>query len=241
VEDDPRLSAVFRDAVKDIAEVLEAADGDQALEILEQVAPHTLDLVLLDEVVPKRSGLELLHLTKGRWPSIPVVLMTGYGTEELAVRAFRGGAVDYLRKPIPVNEFRRMVVGHARADHPVPPGPGPPSREEAAATHLGVRRAIAFLKTHFTEPVTLSQVALEAGVSKFHLCRLFRSHTGMPLRHYLQELRVDRAKTFLTAGGMTVTEIAYATGFNDLSNFDKVFNQIVGVSPTEYRRRVGIA
>lgn len=246
VEDDDRVRAFFRVALEGIARVTEARDGDAALNILEAPAA-AVDLVVVDHVLPRLSGLELVRLVRQRWPWIPVVITTGFGSEDLAVQALRAGARDYLKKPIDVSELRRVILMHAPSAGPLG-GRGAGSREaappvstEAAVTHSGIRRALIFVRRHFTEPITLSQVALEAGLSRFHLCRLFRRQVGLSFRGYLQGLRIDHARMLLADRRLTVSEVAYATGFNDLSHFDKVFNRLVGVSPTEYRRAIRAA
>ena len=241
VDDDARVRSVLRAGLEENALVLEAADGDQAFEILEERARGNLDLdlMLVDYVLPRRSGLEVLRLTKHSWPWIPVVMITGFGSEEFAVQALRAGASDYLNKPIQLDTLRKMVRAL------ISPRAAPAGRNVAIAVdrndkervaHPSIRRAIAFVREHFTEEIRLADVAREAGLSRFHFCRLFHRETGVSLRAYLHELRVSRAKALLADRHLTVTEVAYTVGFNDLSHFDRMFSRMVGRSPTEYRR-----
>lgn len=242
VDDDAGVRALVRAVLEDVATLLEASDGDEALSTLERYAGSALDLVLIDHVLPKRSGLELLRLSRQRWPWIPLIVITGYGSEELAIQVFRAGASDYLRKPLDVRQFRRSVLSHARppcssvdvAGTCVQTSAG--SFEKVVVTHRGIARAVTFVREHFTEPMTLSQVAEEARLSRFHFCRLFHGLVGISFREYVHALRIERAKTLLGDPGQTVTEVAYESGFHDLSHFDRVFNRVVGVSPTAYRR-----
>jgi YesN/AraC family two-component response regulator len=237
VEDDQPVRALVRTALEDIARVREAGDADEALTILEDCSAREIDVLLVDYKMPRRSGLELLRLVNARWPWLSMIMMTGFGSEELAIQALRAGARDYLRKPLDVKELRSVVAACARVERP--PG-GAPSAPETPApgARSGVRRALAFVREHFAEPITLSQVASEAGLSKFHFCRLFQRRIGVSFREYLCGLRLERARALLADRELTVTEVAYAIGFNDLSHFDKVFNRTVGMSPTEYRRSI---
>ncbi|HUG92032.1 MAG TPA: response regulator [Planctomycetaceae bacterium] len=75
--------------------VIYAADGQEALLQMER---HQPDLVVADLVMPGISGLELLRIAKGQFPLIPVVMVTGKGSEETAVEALRQGAASYLTK-----------------------------------------------------------------------------------------------------------------------------------------------
>lgn len=77
--------------------VLAAEDGPTALEVL---ANHAVDVVLSDIRMPGMSGLELLAKIRERHPSVAVIMLTAYGEIETAVEAMKGGAADYLSKPV---------------------------------------------------------------------------------------------------------------------------------------------
>jgi len=79
-----------------------APDGEKALEILEQ---RSFDLVLTDQKMPKMDGLELLAAIRSRYPRLPVVLMTAFGSVSSAVEAMKNGAADYLTKPFEKEEL----------------------------------------------------------------------------------------------------------------------------------------
>jgi DNA-binding NtrC family response regulator len=82
------------------------ADGASALE---RVAAGGYDLALFDLKLPARSGLELLEASKARWPSVPVVVLTAYGSVETAVAAMRAGAFDFLLKPVDPDHLLLLV------------------------------------------------------------------------------------------------------------------------------------
>jgi two-component system response regulator FlrC len=97
VEDDPDLREALCDTLELAGyDVASASDGGAALEILDQ---RVVGMVVSDVQMRPMDGNELLARIKGRYPSIPVLLMTAYGDIEHAVTAMRGGAVDYLAKP----------------------------------------------------------------------------------------------------------------------------------------------
>ncbi|MGC8762639.1 MAG: sigma-54-dependent transcriptional regulator [Acidobacteriota bacterium] len=78
-------------------EVLEAPDGRAGLQ---RVEAGGYDLGLFDLKLPHHDGLELLKASRERWPLVPVVLLTAYGSVESAVAAMKGGAADFLQKPV---------------------------------------------------------------------------------------------------------------------------------------------
>jgi YesN/AraC family two-component response regulator len=222
------------------ARVLEAKDGAQAVEILQERATWGIDLAIVDDVLPRQSGLEILHLTKRRWPSVPVVITTAVGSEELAIQALRAGASDYLKNPIEGDMLKATVrrLTTSRGEVVGPSAAIDGIRSDVRGMHPNVRRAILFLLEHFTQEITLADVARAAALSRFHFCRLFHHETGVSLHQYLNTLRVNRAKVLLADRYLRITEVAYAVGFNDLSHFDRVFRRLVSKSPREYRRSV---
>jgi len=226
VDDEMLTRSFLRVALEALARVVEAKDGEQALDILQGPTGTTIDLVLLDHVLPRFSGLELLRVAKRLWPSIPVVMITGFSSEELAVDALRAGASDYLKKPIALDALTSTV-----AHFVVSRG----TNAAAPAGHPNIRKALTFINDHFAEEITLKDAAREAGLSRCHFCRLFRRETGVTFLSYLLSFRVRRAKALLADRYLRVTEVAYAAGFGDLSHFDRTFRRVVGRSPSEYR------
>jgi two-component system, response regulator YesN len=245
VDDVASVRSFIRTALEPTAEVDEAADAERALEVLEGRANATA-LVLVDQVLPGRSGLEFVRIIKSKWPQILVAIITGFGSEELAVQALRAGANDYLRKPITVpallHSVARLLSQRAEmAPRVIPEVVIPYIDGSRSPVHPNIGRALAFISKHFAESLSLADAAREAGLSRFHFCRLFHSEMGVPFHEYLHNLRVRHAKVLLADSYLRVSEIAYAVGFNDLSHFDRIFRKHVGRSPSEYRASVQCA
>lgn len=119
------------------------------------------------------------------------------------------------------------------------PEPGQQDAPRAAheGLHDGLKRALAYLKDHAAEPLTLGDLARQAHVSQSHLGFLFRSELGTTFKLLLQQLRIEHAKQLLRDGQrLRITDVALQVGFGDLSHFEKSFRRAVGVSPRSYRR-----
>jgi len=113
----------------------------------------------------------------------------------------------------------------------------------AVAGHLAaevvpepVRRARHYLREHCTEDVEVADAAAVAALSEAHFSRLFRRHTGMSPRAYLEDARMRRALQLLHDATRSVKEVAHRCGFRDPNYFAKVFRRHTGLSPTDYRR-----
>lgn len=86
------------------------------------------------------------------------------------------------------------------------------------------------------EDLSLALVARHCGVSEGHLSRLFHHATGLTFREYVAQVRIEHAKALLIHSGKGVTEIAYESGFQSLSQFHRVFRKAFGTAPGAMRR-----
>jgi AraC-like DNA-binding protein len=100
----------------------------------------------------------------------------------------------------------------------------------------GINKALAHIGGHLTEPFNESDLAAIAGQSPSAFSRSFRRHTGMALVQYVNRLRINLACQLLMGeDAMPVTEICYAVGFNNLSNFNRQFLNQKGMPPSRFR------
>jgi AraC-like DNA-binding protein len=107
-------------------------------------------------------------------------------------------------------------------------------RRGPSAAHL--RAAKDLMDREFGRPLDLDALAREAGYSRFHFARAFRDTYGETPRAYLTRRRIERAKDLLRSANLTVTEICDLVGFSSLGSFSSRFSELVGMSPTDYRR-----
>ncbi len=96
-------------------------------------------------------------------------------------------------------------------------------------------RALQYLNEHFTESLSLDDLADHLGVSKYHLSRSFPEKIGCGLSAYLQSLRADHAAQLLASGDVSITQAGFDSGFESTTTFYRVFKQQYGLSPKAYR------
>ena len=96
-----------------------------------------------------------------------------------------------------------------------------------------IQRARDFLEYHYSQPITLEELAQQAHLSSFHFLRVFRELVGLPPHAYLTQVRVLRAKQLLAVGN-PIAQVAQDVGFVDQSHLNKHFKRIVGVTPKLY-------
>ena len=95
---------------------------------------------------------------------------------------------------------------------------------------------IKYIDLHLTEDCSLQQLAREMNMTANYLGQVFKRETGKPYTQYITELRIDRAKSLLLSGDMSISDISNALGFNDYFYFLKTFKRVTGVTPKQYRQ-----
>ena len=119
-------------------------------------------------------------------------------------------------------------------------------RERGPATpregrHRGlVEDARAFLATHFAGRGSLAEVARALDCSVFHLCRVFRAHTGMTLHEYRNQLRVRHALETIAGGRADLLDVALGLGYSGHSHFTAAFRDAFGAPPSVVRAEAGL-
>lgn len=101
----------------------------------------------------------------------------------------------------------------------------------------GINAVLAHINDNLTDELDEATLARLAGVTPSTLSRSFRRHTGQSLTKYVNRLRVTLACQLLMSSDLaTVTDVCYASGFNNVSNFNRQFLSLRGVTPTQFRR-----
>ena len=234
VDDDAALQEVLSFFLGRAYEVRPATTGADALAT---VSRESLDLVLLDHRLPDRTGLEVLAQLKSLRPRLPVVMLTGYGSEWICAAAFKLGVADYLQKP--VNALDLVGVVHRI----LPPGlaSGDSLRESPMLRGLHaplctpIQRAMGLIQQRYWDTIYLSELARQVGISKYRLSHRFREMLGVTFRGYLLQVRLERAKALLATHDVSISEVAQMVGFGDPARLDKVFKRYTGLSPSAYR------
>ena len=209
-----------------------------AADALASLRRDAVDLVILDHRLPDRTGLDLLPELMAIRASLPVIMMTGYGSEWICAAAFKLGVADYLQKPVSAVE----LVGAVRRILRAGPRASDPACETAisvgseAAPTSPVQRAMGLIQECYWDHLSLSALARHVGMSKYCLSRRFHESLGVTFRDYLLRVRLERAKSLLVNGHDSITEVAQMVGFGDLPRFDKLFKRYTGLTPSVYRR-----
>jgi AraC family transcriptional regulator len=191
---------------------------------------HTLQLHLPSTTVA--GAFEELTGRDARFLSMPNDLLSYDALIEITMpalaEAMAEGVPDVYAESAADFLATHLLVRHARL-----PAPRAVSYEDKRLNRVAV-----YLRENLGAQLSLEQIAKEAGLSRFHLVRLFkRAHGETPFKR-LTRLRMEEAERRLRNSRDSVSEIAFACGYENPAHFASAFRRTVGVSPSQYRRKL---
>ncbi len=256
VEDNPDLREYLQFLLSDY-QVFTAENGQQALDFMNSEAAqfiihHSSFIIISDLMMPVMDGFQLLEKLKSddRWRHLPVIMLTAKVNIRTKLEALRIGVDDYLTKPFQEEElkarienllhnYRERMAFHSQSK--IETG------EEAAAPNEPIIAAVdttwlqevegIFTKHLNDDRLSVDFAAEKLNLSERQFSRRLQQLTGLTPNHYLQEMRLQRARDLLLGGSITaVKEAAFAVGFHDVRYFSSLFEKRFGSKPSSLRK-----
>jgi AraC family transcriptional regulator len=185
-----------------------------------------LDTDLFEDVVRSVPGARHLAFPIHRLPLTNEMLPL---VERISAAAARPDTMEF-------EELALLLAAHAvKETRASPAGDYPLSAREERRAAESVR----FLEEHYPDEISIEALAARAGVSRFHFLRQFRQAVGVTPYRFLIRTRLRAAARQLRSTPARVTDVAFACGFNDLSEFTRRFRGTFGVAPGAYARAFG--
>ncbi|MCK5178716.1 MAG: response regulator transcription factor [Candidatus Omnitrophica bacterium] len=227
IDDDPRIIKSVKLAFPEY-EFIDFSDGEEALAYLR--TPNNINVVLVDFMMPKMDGISVLSEIKKGMDHIGVILMTGYGSKDVILDALRNHADDFIEKPIQMPELKEKLRFFLK--------------ERLHAQNLRkdknnqVDRIKRFIERNCNN-VKLDFIADEMCLSPKYVSRFFNQNNELNYREYRLQVKMDRAKSFLTKTHLNVCEIAIELGYQNPESFMRIFKRMTKMTPTQYRKKNG--
>jgi len=246
VEDNPDVRTYIRDLLSARYTVREAANGREGLELAESLKPS---LVISDVMMPDMDGYALCAAIKKRdeLGLTPVILLTAKAEEESKLEGLQAGADDYLFKPFNSSELlvraENLIEIRQRLRSRMSEGVVRVKTSEvivSSADEVLMERVRLAVEEHIDNSNFGTEwLADEIGLSTRQLRRKIKECTNLTTSGYIRTLRLERAAQLLEQNAGTVSEIAYAVGFQDPKHFSRLFRQIYGEVPSKYADSAG--
>lgn len=227
VDDDEAFRSEFKELF-DEYDIVEASDGKSALQLLKSA--NDIGLILLDIMLPGISGLEVLNEIKKTDPDVGIIMLTGFSSKDVAIKALKGHADDYIEKPIDLNKTKEIIekaLENKQGEKEVNTGDIPGKIEKVKK----------FIERNCYKKTSLMDVSRAVCLSPKYLSRIFKKSTGINFIEYKLKIKIGRAKELLVKTGYNVNQIADKLGYENTESFIRQFNKLAGFTPTEYRRK----
>lgn len=166
----------------------------------------------------------------GCMPSIHSV--DGKGDVEESVIAFKE-LTSYDK--IDIYSTLMKLISFCGKNMPLFQNPGAVSAAGNSQNNALLNDVCTFISEHFTEDLSLDKISHYAGFSKFYFEKKFSEYTGRTFYQYLQQIRINYAQTLLSKSDLSITDIAYQSGFASSTAFTRAFRKSTGYPPSEFR------
>lgn len=249
VDDNEEMISYLKSALQPhFKEVYVAYNGVEALEVCKQKMP---DVVVSDIQMPKMNGYELCKNIKEDFEisHIPVLLLTARTDEESKSFGYKNGADNYLTKPFEIATLytaiysllknrERMRAGYTEVGAASLPTPKESTFSSVDEKFLNKLNDVV-MKNLNSPDLGVPFLCTEMGISRASLYNKLKALTGMGANNYIGKVRIEHSVVLLTTTDMNINEISDAVGFSTSRYFNKVFKEMMGCTPTQYKEQFG--
>lgn len=241
VEDDSALRFIYskKKVWSDCGFCIEdqASNGKDALALIEK---KKYDLILTDIQMSFIDGIELLREMRARNIQSEVVLVSSYDEFEYARQGLVLGATDYILKPAEDNKLKEMLL---RVKEKLDSKQEIAKEVKAAAKSLEItvpeegmpHNICRYFSDNSDRIITLEEMSESFGFSKDYFGKLFKSHMGVSFNSFYSAVKIEKAKSLLKTGNYKNYEISDMLGYSTVDYFSKIFKEMTGVTPTQFR------
>lgn len=206
------------------------------------------DLVVSDVMMPEMDGITLCKKLKANINinHIPIVLLTAKSSDEDKAEAFEIGADAYVAKPFNVDMLKKRIANiienRERLEYKMAD-----SEENKAlikpvvlksSDQVLLEKVINIINENIDNTeLNVEMLADGVGMSRVHMHRKLKELTNQSARDYIKNIRLKQAAELLVKQKISISEVAYALGFSNLSHFSNTFKEFYGMSPKEYSEK----
>lgn len=205
--------------------VTEASNGEEAVAKALELSPK---IIFMDIRMPKMDGLEASQRIKESLPDTKIVILTAHNEFSYAQTAVKIHVDDYILKPINPDTVIELLSSYLSKLEK--------TEKSLPQLERNIEKAKDFIKEHYSEKLSLKEVADHSGYSVYYFSKIFKKYVNTNFSVYLNTIRIEEAKKLMTNHELSIKEIAEKVGYEDFSYFSKVFKTYEGMVPSDYRK-----
>jgi signal transduction histidine kinase/CheY-like chemotaxis protein/AraC-like DNA-binding protein len=243
VDDENEIRQYLKEALSENYRISEALNGKEALNFILKEKP---DLVISDVMMPEMDGIALTKKVKANVTvnHIPIILLTAKTSDEDKAAGFDTGADAYIAKPFNIDLLQSIVSNIFENRERLKPRAVDSEENRELIEPVVLKpsdqvlyeKIIKIINANISDPdLNVELLAHGVGMSRVHMHRKLKELTNQSARDFIKTIRLKQAGELLTNPKLTISEVAYALGFTNMSHFSNSFREFYGVSPKEYR------
>lgn len=243
VEDNPDVAYYISALLQDTYQLFRAGNGEEGLEKAKEYMP---DLIITDLMMPCMDGYEMCREVRHSpiLNHIPIIIITAKVTDSDRIAGLEAGADAYLRKPFNADELQTRINGLLEQRRLLAEKYSQAlSNSQENCVDLSPQNKEFLHKLSDFIYASISDSSLNSDVIADRMCmsvsqlnRKTRAITGFHCTGYILQMRIERAKRLLASTETLVGDIAASCGFMDSNYFSRIFKQLCGITPSQYRR-----
>lgn len=245
VDDEDEIRRYLMDELADTFKVFECANGKDALTFILKEKPS---LVLSDIMMPDMDGISLTKKIKSNVNvnHIPVILLTAKATDRDKGAGFDIGADAYITKPFNIDLLKKQILNILENRERLEPKISDSEEHKSLIKPVTLRssdeilyeKIIRLINENIADPdLNVEFLANGVGMSRVHMHRKLKELTNQSARDFIRTIRLNQAAELLKNQKLTVSEVAYALGYTNLSHFSNSFREFHGMSPKEFKEK----
>ena len=242
VEDEFEIRQYINDELSGEYRISESSNGKEALDVALKEMP---DLIISDVMMPEMDGITLCRKIKQNIniSHIPVILLTAKSKTEDKIEGLEIGADAYLVKPFNTEVLKttvqNLIENRERLKNKFSGNEQQESRIQQikmkSSDEVLIEKVMKVINENIADPnLNVEMLASNVGMSRVHMHRKLKELTNQSARDFIKGIRLKQAASLLASKKLNISEVAYATGFINLSHFSNSFHEFYGVSPKEY-------
>jgi len=240
IEDNYDLRTFLMKTLRSDYRTLGAENGKEGFSMAKKYSP---DLIVSDVMMPVMDGIELCTQLKKdiQTSHIPVILLTARNMVENWIEGLETGADDYIPKPFNLELLQARLsnlIDSRRKLKKMFSSPAVASLSELTSSRADeefLGRVYRILEANFNrDGFSANQLAAEMFVSHSLLYKKIKAITDLTVTDFLNAFKLRKAVALMQQKNLSVSEIAFQTGFNDPKYFSRIFRKFYGMSPTEF-------
>lgn len=242
VEDEEEILSYLKEELEGDYRIMTRKNGREAYDT---ILADTPDLVISDIMMPEMDGLSLCRKIKQNTNvnHVPVILLTAKSKPEDTMEGMATGADAYMVKPFNT-ELLKSTIANLIANRRLLKSKfsGAQQQEDKvqklsmkSADEILMSKIMKVINENLSNPdLNVEMLAANVGLSRVHVHRKLKELTNLSARDFIKNIRLQQAAALLKEKKLTVSEVAYATGYTNLSHFSSSFKEVHGMSPKEY-------